>query len=174
VSIRHIVKTSSSYRDSHECFKIREHRGAMLIHAHRSTTLSNDRKTENRLDLGATPPPGPIKEGYPCILLSARACTHACMHADIVFLSFFFSPRIPYVSYEPPLHTGGIPLYEGFYRAPGVSPPLPFPTPLPTRLSSCPSLAPICIGTYMPPEYVCIYVYTRKYGNSPPSPEICK
>lgn len=49
-----------------ECPKIRGHYEAMLIHVHRSTTLSNDRKTEKRPDLGAAPPSGPIKEGYPC------------------------------------------------------------------------------------------------------------
>lgn len=135
-------------------------------------------RQRTRLDLGVAPPPGPIKEGYLVHTLvrtqpSAHAHTHARRHSPLVF---FFSPRMPYVSYDPPLHTGGIPLYEGFYRAPGVFPPLSLLTPLPTRLSWCPSLAPICIGTYVPPEYVYIYiyVYTRKYGNSPPSPEICK
>lgn len=142
-------------------------RNAMLIHAHRST-LSNDRKTENQARPWHGPSTWPNKGG----VSRAHACTHTIeytrTHADIALLSFFFSPRMPYVSYDPPLHTGGIPLHEGFYRAPGVFPPLPLPTPLPTRLSSCPSLAPICIGTYVPPEYVYIYiyVYTRKYGNS--------
>lgn len=98
--------------------KIRKHyHGAMLIHAHRSATLSNDRKTEDRPDLGATPPPGPIKEGYPTHAGATLLGTHARRLASSCL---FFSLYTPYVSYDLPLHTGGVPI-RGFYRASGVS-----------------------------------------------------
>lgn len=153
----HVVEvTSSSRRDSHECNKIRGHyRGAMLIHAHWSTTLSNDRKTEKtRHDLGAAPPAGPIKEGYPCTRWHAHCWAHVRTHAGTALLSFFFSPRIPYVSYDPLLHTGGVPLYEGFYRAPGVSPPRYLCACLHVRLWLPYALARMC----HPNMCVCIYI----------------
>lgn len=135
-----------------ESAKIRGHyRGAMLIHAHRSATLSNDRKTEDRPDLGATPPPGPIKEGYP--IRTRTQTASSCL---------FSSPRTPYVSYDLPLHTGERYIYTGVLSGVSLSLSL-YPLPyLRVRLRICPT----CIGVYMPHAHTSTQ-RARVYGNLP-------
>lgn len=122
---------------------------------------------QRRLDLGAAPPPGPIKEGYPaCTRWHAhrRASTyvHACtLNAYIDVSRLFFSRHVHRMCHTIRLCTQEVYLYTRVFIGHQEPLPLwPFRLPYPcVRLSSCPSLAPICIGTYVPLEYV--YMYTR-------------
>lgn len=155
-----------------ECSTIRGHDEAMLIHVHRSTTLSNDRKTENRPDLGAAPPSGPIKEGYPSTHWQVDA--HVRTQTLFLFLATYAVCVI-----RSCLCTREMYVYTGVLsgtRSLSLRPPLSLKLPylyacLRVRRSHMHWHVYVRCMYYM---YTCIYVYTREYGNSPPSPEICK
>lgn len=102
----------------------------------------------------------------------ARTPPSARTHADIVLLSFFFSPRMPYVSYDPPLHTGGTSTRGFLSGTRSLSPCVPSnsPTYAPVFMSVfsshmhwhvCATRVRICVCVFI---YTCIYIvymYTR-------------
>lgn len=139
----------------------------MLIDPQPFLTIERQR---TRLDLGAAPPSGPIKEGYPCTRWHAYCWVHAHVrtHADSALLSFFFLATYTVCVIRSVFAHRRCTSIRGFLSGTGSLSPPPSLPPLPTRLSSCPSLTSICIGTYVPSStyYIDIYRYTYTHTHT--------
>lgn len=126
-----------------------------------------------RLDLGAVPPPGPIKERYPCIrnTHTERMYAHVQQLSCLLFLATYTVCVI-----RSAFAYRRCTSIRGFLSSTrSLSPSVP---------SNSPTYAPVFMsvfGSHMHwhvcAKYVCvyyIYVCIYAYGNSPPSLEICK